>query len=387
MMSGGVDSSAVVAAAASSRGPGDRRHGYAVAFPDYPDVDESERITALAGATGIPAVQLRIEPRGLLRVSLEFLERWGTSIPYPGYLFEHETLRRAAAEGATVALDGQGGDETFGFFRYGPSELVRRGRLIDSWRAIERAPGGYGRRRRVVWRTWRHVVLQGALPHAVHARLPGPGVAARPPFWLRSEHARWYVSVADIWQWKRQPVSWAWSQMADLLAGQARSGLAEFLRRRAASVGLEARPPLLDVDLTEFVLRQPPEATFDPFVDRPLIREALLHLVPDSVRLHTHKSDQSPFLLRLDRRRSRRSIRRLLATTTRVRSSSSSARSLRDCSTIRRRRGDRGLASWSTALWSIMALELWLRREDDRSAITDILDWGLTEPSSTVIRA
>ena len=116
----------------------------------------------------------------------------------------------------------------------------------------------------------------------------------RPP-WLRAEHARWYVSAADIWQWKRQPASWAWAQMVDLLAGQARVGYAEFLRRRAASVGLEARPPLLDVDLTEFVLRQPPDATFDPFVDRPLIREALLHLVPDSVRLNTHKSDISPF--------------------------------------------------------------------------------------------
>ena len=385
MMSGGVDSSAVVAAAARCRGTDDDVTGYAAAFPEYHDVDESPRIAALAGATGIPTAQLRIEPRGLLRVSLEFLDRWGNRLPYPGYLLEHETLRRAAAEGATAALDGQGGDETFGFFRYGPSELVRRGRVIDSWRAIGRAPGGYGRRRRVVWRTWRHVVLQGALPHAVHARLPGPGVAAYPPPWLRADHARWYVSAADIWQWKRQPASWAWAQMADLLAGQARVGYAEFLRRRAASVGLEARPPLLDVDLTEFVLRQPPEATFDPFVDRPLIREALLHLVPDSVRLNTHKSDISPFFYD--------SIVADLGVVRRLFDDDARALEFVDRSELARlledppARGDKGRGSWSTALWSIMSLELWLRREDDRSAITDILDWGLTEPSSTVIRA
>ncbi len=174
--------------------------------------------------------------------------------------------------------------------------------------------------------------------------------------------------------------------MADLLAGQARSGLAEFLRRRAASVGLEARPPLLDVDLTEFVLRQPPEATFDPFVDRPLIREALLHLVPDSVRLHTKKSDQSPFFydsivadLAVIRRLFGDADARALEFVERT----ELARMLADPP----RRGDRGFASWSTALWSILALELWLRREEDRSAITDILGWELTEPSSTVIRS
>ena len=58
MMSGGVDSSAVVAAAARCRGTDDAVTGYAAAFPEYPDVDESARITALAGATGISAVQL-----------------------------------------------------------------------------------------------------------------------------------------------------------------------------------------------------------------------------------------------------------------------------------------------------------------------------------------
>jgi hypothetical protein len=171
--------------------------------------------------------------------------------------------------------------------------------------------------------------------------------------------------------------------MADLLAGQARCGYAEYLRRRAASTGLEARPPLLDVDLTEFVLRQPPEATFDPFVDRPLIREALLHLVPDSVRLNTQKSNISPFFfdaivadLEV--------IRRLL--------SEGEARALEfvDPSELARMlaeppsRDDRGAASWSTALWSITSLELWLRREEDRDSIKEILGWGLTEPSSAV---
>jgi asparagine synthetase B (glutamine-hydrolysing) len=384
MMSAGVDSSTVVAAAARSRGAKDDVTGYAAAFPDYPHVDESERISTLADATGIPAAQLRIEPRGLLRVSLEFFEQWGTGLPYPGYLLEHETLRQAAAEGATALLDGQGGDETFGFFRYGPSELVRRGRLIDSWRAIGRAPGGYGRRWRVVWLTWRHTVLLGALPHAVHARLPGLGVAERPPSWLKTEHVRWYLDAADTWQWKRQSAPWAWSQMVDLLAGRRRGDYAEFLRRRAASAGLEARPPLLDVDLTEYVLRQPPDATFDPFVDRPLIREALLHLVPDSVRLHKQKSDISPFFfdaLVADLEHIRRLLGDRDARALEFVDRSELARLLADQPAP----GDRRAGGWMTTIWALTALEVWLRRAEDQRAIQEILGWNLTEPSSAVI--
>ncbi len=69
----------------------------------------------------------------------------------------------------------------------------------------------------------------------------------------------------------------------------------EYLRQRAASAGLVARPPLFDVDLVEFALRIPPELEFAAELDRPLIREAMRGRVPDVVRLDVLKSNLAPF--------------------------------------------------------------------------------------------
>jgi hypothetical protein len=67
-------------------------------------------------------------------------------------------------------------------------------------------------------------------------------------------------------------------------------GVFEHQRRRAALAGVEARHPLLDLDLVELGLRQPPRSTLDRRFSRPLLRACMAGLLPDAVRLRPEKA-------------------------------------------------------------------------------------------------
>jgi asparagine synthase (glutamine-hydrolysing) len=64
----------------------------------------------------------------------------------------------------------------------------------------------------------------------------------------------------------------------------------DHVRRRAALAGIVPRHPLVDVDVIELMLRMPPETAFHPRHTRPMVREAMKGLIPDSVRLRPTKS-------------------------------------------------------------------------------------------------
>jgi hypothetical protein len=54
---------------------------------------------------------------------------------------------------------------------------------------------------------------------------------------------------------------------------------------------------LLDVGLVELVFGLPPELSFDPRYDRPLVRRAMRDLLPDTVRLRRDKVSFTALLL------------------------------------------------------------------------------------------
>src|SRR5205085_10478214 len=93
-----------------------------------------------------------------------------------------------------------------------------------------------------------------------------------------------------------RPVPAGFSERAFLLTADRHAiGVGDYTRRRALLAGLKARPPLLDPDLVECLLRIPPHLGFDPVFNRVLIRQALAGRVPDSIRLGTVKSHLGPF--------------------------------------------------------------------------------------------
>jgi asparagine synthase (glutamine-hydrolysing) len=390
IMSGGVDSAAVAAAALEvTRAGAPLPRGYSAVFPGHPHprVDESARIGELTAALALPSVQAHIHPGGALALSLDFLEAWEIPLLGPGYLLERPLLELAAAGGVDALLDGQGGDELFGLSGYLLADRLRHGRILSSVGLARSYPGIRQQPLKVLAAAWRHFAAHGAAPHAVHRAARRARPERYVPDYLSASAARLFLQTDDQWEWKRQrgvPRWWAYKSYA-ITRERSRSGIGEYLRQRAALSGMEARPPLLDVDLIELALQIPPELEFDPEVDRPLIRDAMVGRVPDSVRLATVKSNLAPFYFDGLAGPDLEPIRTIL------RARDAEIGAYVDLDTVRRMvdeppvaGGDNWLG-WMSTVWSFVSAECWLRHQGDGGFLDRMRAQGLPQPAWTVL--
>jgi len=290
LMSGGLDS-ASVAAVAATRAPG-RVSAYSAVFPEHPTVDESALIEELRGTLRLGGVTAEVRTGGLLASALESIEDWELPLLSWGDFWAVPLLRAAAAEGVQVTLGGDGGDELFGARAYLLADRLRVGHPLQSVALARELPGAGDRPpRRAVARIVADMAVAGALPYHLHKLLRRPFARRDTPGWLRPNVARDLGDSEDPLAWKRMDGPRWWAEVAHgLTRGVEEIGVFEHQRRRAASAGLEARHPLFDLDLVELSLRQPPLATFDRYRSRPVLRAAMVGLLPDAVRLRPHKA-------------------------------------------------------------------------------------------------
>jgi asparagine synthase (glutamine-hydrolysing) len=362
LLSGGLDSSAVAAVAA---GKGDLR-AVSAHFPDEPGLDETAWATRVTDHVGMSLTTVPIEHRDPLDVGEAYAEAWRLPLPVPGIVIEQPLLAAAARLGADVALDGQGGDEVFGAPNFLIADRVRAMRLWSAWQLARRHPFlGADPPRRHVWRLFTSVGMRGALPASLHEMLRRRRTAYRSaPTWLRPDLAALYRETQDPWRWKRLDGPRWWASLADVLTrGREVADVADYVRRRARMVGVEARSPLLDLHLVELALRLPPETNFDPVTSRRLVREALQGDLPPDVLGRTDKRDFAAFhhnLLQTDAGLDR--LRGLLD----ARGASVSA--YVDVGRLHRERlerpaavGDPGWRSWAVDVWNAATVEQWLR--------------------------
>jgi asparagine synthase (glutamine-hydrolysing) len=290
LMSGGLDSAAV-AASASTQAP-ESVAAYCGVFPEHPAVDESSLIDLLRSSLRLPGINAEVRAGGLLASALESQGAWGLPPVSWGDFWTLPLLREAASAGVEIMLGGDGGDELFQVRSFLIADCVRAGHSLDALRLLRRLPGAaYGPPPREVIKVAGNLALIGALPYGLHKLLNRPFAAHKQPPWLRAQAARDLGESDDPLAWKRLdgPRWWAYAAHA-LTRGVEELGVFEELRRTAMLAGLEARHPLLDLDLVELVLRQPPLSTFDPRMDRPVLRASMEGLLPDAVRLRAHKA-------------------------------------------------------------------------------------------------
>jgi asparagine synthase (glutamine-hydrolysing) len=290
LMSGGLDS-ASVAAIAAGLAPG-RVSAYSAVFPEHPAVDESALIEQLRGTLSLTGVTAEVRVGGLLASALESSEAWGLPLLSWGDFWAIPLLRAAAAVGVRVTLGGDGGDELFGARMHLLADRLRAGHPLESVRLARELPGAGDRpARRDVARIVAHAAVAGALPYRLHKLGRAPFARRNAPDWLCAQVARDLLGSEDPLAWKRMDGPRWWAEIAHgLTRGVEEAGVFEHQRRRAASVGLEARHPLFDLDLVELCLRQPPRATFDRYRNRPVLRAAMKGLLPDAVRRRPYKA-------------------------------------------------------------------------------------------------
>ncbi len=363
LMSGGLDS-ASVAAVAASEAPG-RVQAYSGVFPEHPAVDESHLIDELRDTLGLAGMTAEVRPGGLVASALEFIAAWQVPLLGWGDFWTLPLLRAAASAGVTVTLGGDGGDELFGPRVYVMADRLRARRPREALELALRLPGAGERPpRRQVAAVLAGSALMGALPYRAHTMI-SRAFASRPgPAWMHPHIAHELADSDDPLAWKRLDGPRWWAHTAHgLTRGIEETGIFEHQRRRAAMADIEARHPMFDLDLIELALRLPPEATLDPYRNRPVLRDSMAGLLPDSVRLRPAKAWFDSLIVDCLDGRDGALVRRLIADPDAELNAyvdpDGVGRDLFD----ERPRDRRETFRWMHQVWRLLTAECWLRAQ------------------------
>ena len=298
-LSGGVDSTAIVAAAtAASPAP---VRTFTIGFDD-PAYDESGPAAAVAAHLGTDHTTLRATPQDALavvpRLGAIYDEPFADSSQIPTLLVSH--LARAHV---TVALSGDGGDELFAGYN-------RHLHVPRLWGRLGRVPTGLRRGagralQSVSAETWDRAygVAAPALPSRMRAILPGNKVhklagvldAASPTDLYdrltRHRSAAWppVIGARAPAVLVDQPERWprGLDAVQQMLYLDARTYLPDDILtkvdRASMDASLEARAPFMDHRLVEFAWSLPTDVKIRDGRTKWLLREVVRRRVPDAL--------------------------------------------------------------------------------------------------------
>jgi asparagine synthase (glutamine-hydrolysing) len=365
LLSGGLDSSAV-AALSALHSPAIST--YSAVFPAHPQVDESALIDATVARLGVANTRVLVQGGSAIDGAERFLDVWRSPPTSPNLFFWIPLLERAGADGISVMLDGEGGDEVFGFSPFLLADRLRHGRPLSALRLAAHWPGARTHPpREVLIQRLRRFGARGALPPAGHRLMRTVrSLDTYAPVWLPRRLARaWLDTELGPFAFKRTGYPRWWGYQVDAITrGNGPSVVFEQARRRAALAGVEARHPLVDVDLVQLMLSYDPELAFDVRYSRPLLRNALSGMLDDTVRLRRGKSFFDAVfhdtLAGPDHERARTLLDPGQAELGAYVDIVSLHRELFDQAPGEHRAG---LPGWALTVWRAVTAELWLRRQ------------------------
>lgn len=282
-LSGGFDSTAVVAALVATGHPDVET--FSIGFDD-PKYDESGYAEAVAKHLGVPHATMKIGDDEIIqlaeRMPQVYDEPFADSSQFPMI-----AVSAFAKKSVTVALSGDGGDELFaGYTRYQWAN--------DTWRRVAEKPellrqgAGYFA-----------TLAPGALLKIMPAHLR-PGAGANGVKWLgqllsaknQTEFHERIIAIGD----PMSPSTHAWFEDAALFLDDPVDRLmySDAMRylpddilvkldRASMSVGLEAREPFLDHDLIGLAWSMPMSQKLESGAGKRVIRDYIHEFVPDEL--------------------------------------------------------------------------------------------------------
>jgi asparagine synthase (glutamine-hydrolysing) len=289
-LSGGLDSSTIVALTASLRdGAPGRQRSFSVVYPD-PEIDESAHLDAVVARTGVEAARTMPTSAELLADLPKLVRHQDEPFPSASLYSQWRVMALARQAGVKVLLDGQGADEVFAgyHYHYGPylAEIARDhgpGAALAAARRIARSGGP------------KLSLLLGLLAFQT---LPAPAALRRAAVDRRATQGRIparllepsFVSRAGNGATERhRPRP---SLAAERRANIARTSLPALLRyedRNSMAFSIEARVPFLDHRVVEWALAVPGSELIQEAMTKAVLRKAVAGLVPDTVRSRTDK--------------------------------------------------------------------------------------------------
>jgi asparagine synthase (glutamine-hydrolysing) len=280
-LSGGLDSSSVVAVVDRLLGAGNARAGSAdrqLAFSaryDDPRHDEGRFIDAVTATTDAEPHEVHPTGEGL-RDDLEALV-WHQDEPFgsTSIYAQFSVFRLAREYGCIVTLDGQGGDEVAGGYLhyFGPNfaRLLRAARIG----AVTRELRGFRAHHDESMRSLAVRTGAALLPWRVRQRL---AQSIRRPDWLRGDG-----DAASGLSYLSMPSDPLQAQIyRDISVGLRQ--LLRFADRNSMAHSVESRLPFLDFRLLELFYGSPAEAKIRGGTTKIALRAGLADLLPSAVR-------------------------------------------------------------------------------------------------------
>ena len=282
MLSGGIDSSAIVAAVRHLLGADAEMHTFSFISPGEPH-DESAFIRLMAGVARTVPHELQAGPEAFVADIETLVRHQGEPFGSTSIYAQYKVAEAARAAGVKVLLDGQGSDELFAGYRFylgariagllAAGEPIRAAQLLSR---VRRLPGV--RLGSALYHTLASLDLPvtSALTRRAQAA-NGPGRLIDPRW--RRDHEGTTVIAA------RGPRRLALlHRLADSLERDVLPGLLRFEDRNTMAFSIEARVPFLDVPLAETACRLAPELLVDDAgTTKSVLRAALRGLVPDAI--------------------------------------------------------------------------------------------------------
>jgi asparagine synthase (glutamine-hydrolysing) len=319
-LSGGVDSSAVVAAVHRVGGQAgftaDWQRIFTQGNPGT-DQDESRWASRVADHLGIPLTRTDVavehELEDLERSILEFE---GIHVLPLGLLSHYRSIR---AHGVTISIDGHGGDELFGGYprfleamrrralltarpwmwsRYAAATVTTDGRTAPVGpllRADARGAVSPSELRRTLRERPTTMLLRTRLRRIAPLRPPSGGVLAGP-----DDLAERSTALAERLRQVNAEARGLGPLGSTLYVAFHHGILPSILRnfdRLSMASGVEIRSPLLDWRLVTFALALPDAARIGDGYPKRILRDAMVGMLPDEVRLRRDKKGFAPPML------------------------------------------------------------------------------------------
>jgi asparagine synthase (glutamine-hydrolysing) len=268
-LSGGVDSSAIVALSAQLAGD-HRRHAFTAAFPGF-ERDEWRFADQVAGASGV-IEHHAVQPTGdeLLEDLEALVDSQEEPVASSSIYAQWRVMKAAKEAGVTVLLDGQGGDELLAGYEGTSGWALRSQGGAALLRGVTRDPSE----------------LRAVATSLAADRLPRFAARAH-----RRRHASPYappdvaraasrVEPANRWNGAGGPLG---RQLRLELFDTSLPPLLRYADRNSMAHSREVRLPLLDRRVAELALSLPPEFVYRDGITKSPLRDAVRDLVPAPV--------------------------------------------------------------------------------------------------------
>lgn len=289
-LSGGLDSTSIICAAARRRATGGDQSPLLAFCYMSPDFDERQYIDTTLTLTNAQCISLQVSPERIWEDFDKLLGFHDEPFHSMTAVIGYQLMQLAADNGVKVLLNGQGADEVLGgysnYFRDYWYTLARAGQLGVTWKEIAAYAEAHNQAAMPLF----GALVKHVLQSAIHA-IPAYRQLARLNHRRTQKANDWFTpDLADISSTDQQTGNLTLQHA--LHQSVTKTPLPLYLRvedRNSMACSIEARVPFLDHRLVEFAFALESNWKLRGPWNKYILREAMRNRIPEHVRTRLDK--------------------------------------------------------------------------------------------------